>query len=456
LVFVVLNPIIFPTVHALIDFWAHPTDDFLTDIELELQKHANHPNVFVVTHFPVEFWLDSETHRQSDRFQSILANSTAQLLISGHLHPGRAIFRHFGGFLEVVASDSTRHGALGVVTIDNGCTVFHHIKGNRPPKAFVINPVPLAQIHKKTVFNERIVTIRVLLLAPIATATITVTGDATGRLKFERLVGNMALYSIRREFEPGVHHIAFEGVFTDKLEFLVGSETPERIEKSYYMPNFFNTLRRGTLVLWPILLVLLFPFELPCSRELAESVHLWLAGEDVESHWLLATLGGGLIVRWRILTFPIWFRLLLFGSCLYPMFFPIVFFQVEGHWGYLNAQGYFLDEQRFDVMGMIVPGLYLSFVVLPVAVLASSLAVARPWHDIVFFDITVAAGGFGMAFLITNVLLVQVSGIILANLTSIFSWHPLLLYGVLLKWRAKHTMDIYLNLHDPGARRQSV
>jgi hypothetical protein len=107
-------------------------------------------------------------------------------------------------------------------------------------------------------------------------------------------------------------------------------------------------------------------------------------------------------------------------------------------------------------MGMIIPGLYLSFVILPVALLASSLAVARPWHNVVFFDVTVAAAGFGMAFLATNVLLVQVSGFILANLTSIFNWHPLILYSLLVKWRSKHTMDTYLNLYPPEVRRQSV
>jgi hypothetical protein len=451
-----LNPILFPTPNALTDFWAHASPEYLNDIEKELQKHRNHPNVFVLTHFPVEFWLDYDSHKQSTRIQSILANSTAQLLVSGHIHPRNPVFRHFGGFLEVVASDSNYHGALGIVTVDNGCTVFHHIRGDKPPKALVTNPIPLNQLHKKSVFNERNVTIRVLLLRPRQNAVIHVIGDAFGRMQFDRLVGSTALYTLTREFEPGIHHIAFRGDHSGTLEFLVGSETPERIEHSYNMPSFFGTLRRVTVVLWPIFLVVLFPFELPQWRPLAESVHQWLAGEDGESHWILATLGGAFVVRWRILTLPTWYRILLFLSCLYPMFLPIVVFQVEGHWGYLNSKGFFLDEQRFDVMGMIIPGLHLVFVVLPIALLASSLAVARPWHDIVFFDIAVAIGGCVMAVLTTNVLLVQVAGVILANLTSIVNWHPLILYGMLYGWRSKHTRDIYLNLHQPGERRSSL
>jgi predicted MPP superfamily phosphohydrolase len=455
-VFVMVNPFYFPTAHALTDFWAHPTRDLIDNISIELEKHRYRENVFVFSHFPAEFWLDSDTNRVSLRFQSILEVSPADLMISGHLHPRNPIFRHYGSFLEVVGSDSTTHGSFSVVTIDNGCSVFHHIRVEAPPKGLITNPVPLRQLHSKSVFNEPDVTVRLLLFRPIRDADIRITGDFNGRMEFARVVNRCSIYTFRHVFTPGIHSISFEGDYVGSLRFIVGAESPEMIERSYNMPHMFGTAKRATIVLFTIMVLVLFPFPLPWFEGQSNSTLAWLAGEEVPSSWILATLGGAFVVRWRILTLPIWFRILLFSACIYPAILPIVFFTVEGHIGWMNAGGLFLKVQMYDVMGLVIPGLHLAFVVIPAALLASSLAVSRPWHDIVFFDFLVAAAGFVIGVFSTNVLLVQVAGIVLANLTSILVWQPLVIYSVLLRWRTKHAMDIYLNLRTPHSNHAEI
>jgi hypothetical protein len=126
--------------------------------------------------------------------------------------------------------------------------------------------------------------------------------------------------------------------------------------------------------------------------------------------------------------------------------FPFVFFKVEGKLGFINIWGYFITEQVYDVWGLCFPLFYQAFVIAPAMLLASSLAVSFPWHEIVWFDCLVAAGGVVLAELFTNSFIVQTAGFMMANLTGVLTWAPIILYTVIAAWRISTKTGPYLSV----------
>jgi hypothetical protein len=170
----------------------------------------------------------------------------------------------------------------------------------------------------------------------------------------------------------------------------------------------------------------------------------------------MCTLGGGLVVRARIQMLPIGPRLLLFGACILPLFFPFVFFRVEECLGRVDILGYVLTERVRDAWGLLFPLFYQAFVITPAMLLASALAVSCHWHGALWIDVTLAAGGFVVGAIFTNVFVVQLAGPIMANATCIMIWVPLVIYGGLTIWMIKRPGYEYLfTSHAPNGEGDS-
>jgi hypothetical protein len=442
--FIFLNPFYFPTTHAVIDFWAHPRDKMLDDFERAVRQFANHTNLFLFTHFPGQMWLGERSQQFSKRFESILNASNAHLMVTGHLHPRQPKFMHHGNLLEVVAVDTVWHSSLGIITVDNGCAVFHSVNTEHCPTGFVTNPIPLNQITHRSVFNECNLTIRVLVHGEHCRKAV-ISANGCINLTFDRIVRpRVCLFSAFATFNPGYHTLHFSGVLINSTHFFVGNFTDPQIEISYSFPQIFKIGRVSAVVLWALLALVLFPYQPTRLKFMTATAIAWLAGDSTESQWLMCTVGGALVVRARIQLLPFTIRCILFGACIMPLFVPFIWFEVEGYHGKVDIHGYTISETVSDVWGLLFPLFYQAFVITPATLLASSIAVSCPWNDVLWIDVGLALICYALGALFTNLFLVQLAGCFYANLTCMLMWVPFVIDGVLVGWMIKRPGYEYL------------
>ena len=437
-VFVCVNPFFFPMTRANVDFWARADDAMLDKFEAELARFEGR-EVFIFTHFPVHWWLYYRGSAKCKRFKEILDRCNAHLVFTGHKHPESMVPQHHGTMLEILASDILIHSKMGVITLDNGCAVFHELCVNEEyPTGFVTNPVPYEQISKKSVFNEEDLNIRVILRTTDqrVNTTVYIDGVEVGQLGFDRMIKeNVSLWSLRKTVGQGTHTLRFSGFFEKEMEFLIGSVRESYTEGTYKMDYVFRTSKIVGIFVWIVLIALLFPYEIPQVRAMTGDVKKWLKGLSDEPHWLAVTLGSPWIVRSHLAELPLLLRVLIFVGCISPLVLPSVFFTIEGHVGFMNVYGFYITSLRYDIWGLMTPFVYHLFVTIPSALLGSAIGFSFPWNHIVILDIIWAIAGTVGSFLFANIYVIQMSDLVRANL-SIFTISPLVIHGTLLIWRA--------------------
>lgn len=411
-----LNPFRFPAPHAKFDFWVRQTAEILDFLERSLAR-ANEmakrstgrsKPVIVACHYPMTFWVMTNVRSSSgSTFEEIIERSGASLYISGHAHPTHSHYRHHNGFLEVCAQDLNEHDGYSIITIDNGRPYHRTYNVSETPNVILTHPVPAKMLTKNVPFSEKTTAIR--LISMNDSLNIEVRGVVDGKMKCVRQLKNGAyLYSYPlKNLERGFHTLEFDGDWKYELDFFVGTQM-NSFEEDYYIP--VNQIVFA-LALLAIAVLVNCLFLRPCR-----SIHV-----DVND---------------RIRLLPTWLRYLLTFSVIAPLVLPIAFVNIEGEIGFTCLYGYYADFGFvYDVWGQIIVMVYELGVVLSSVLFAATMVNCVPWHSVFLFDIVISFAMLIGSLKYVSKGLIESSGHVLAALSPLFVFMPIILYSAIIIWR---------------------
>jgi hypothetical protein len=188
-------------------------------------------------------------------------------------------------------------------------------------------------------------------------------------------------------------------------------------------------------------MIILVPWRF--SKSFTADYINWLRGKISGARfWLLSIFGGFLCVKMRLTLLPMWLQAVLCGAALLPMVGPIAFFGIEGRVAALSGFGYMADGKAvFAVWGAAYGWIYIGIVLLPVTLVASSIALrfkAKWLH--VFDAVALGAELAGTGWVFYRYFSMTV-GILWAALSPGMLGVPVVVYVSLAVVRCRKTSD---------------
>jgi predicted MPP superfamily phosphohydrolase len=440
--FVIVNPMIFPSLMPLVDIFVDPTVELLNRVEKTLQEVDTNRQIVLLNHYPAYMWFDvrsdyGHTFREMNQIYNI------NIALSGHTHPSSHVPVHHKENLEVIGVDNINNQKLGVVSFDNGNTVYSAFHINDAPKAIVTNPVPCQYLTRHDTFNNNEVYIRLLVFTDDHDVNITVTekGNAIGNLKYVRTIRDgVQLYSLKHNFSNGKHILSFDGFYKHEIQFFVGDVYPSQKE---YLGNFYNVFFSITpifYILFAIFFIILFPVDIEsCSVKLTMFVKEkleWLFTYELVMRQLIpAGLFGFFFVRWRIRSIPWYIRITLFIGLFAPLVLPVVVQTIEGRYGVITTfKIYYPEIIRRNIWGDIFKLAYMWFVEAPAVFMCSMF---YKYHFSRAFIVDIGLFVFSCLFciLFTYTKISETAKIYLAFAGPLFIIWPLFMLAIVAFWR---------------------
>ena len=377
--FILMNQYRFPDIHPPYTYWAHPSSEFLDDLEEAID---NAGPCYVCMHYPVDYnwWVRSS---KGHTFEQIMEKPNVEVIFSGHFHPyNPQIIHHKQGGVEYIGIGAYQMKGFGIVTVDNGRFVYTPIRLAEPPKKFIMtHPIPLDQLSSHQVFNELNTEIRVISYSS-ENVSLTVSGDVNGEMqRVADLPNGAALYTYPLSHMTGVHTITVTGPDCSiNRTFFIGDSIRGTAEQAACAQRGLNMMRLSSV---PVFLFMFF-ILLPCCKfDFLRNTERWIEGEGSSTTYYFRSLFfGPFLLHRRIHELSRVVRYSLFAAVLYSILGPNHFFkEIHGHIGWSFAcfvyiAGYIL----FDEWAIHMSYFYLLCVVTTVMWYASSIKfIGKTW-----------------------------------------------------------------------------
>lgn len=413
--FILLNAATFPTPHAALDFYALPTTEYLDRVEKEINKdHSNASRVFVIAHFPVDFWYDLHKSSSGKSFKDIIKESNITMLLSGHLHPKVSTPIHHKGITEIIARDALQNEGVGYVTEDNGNTIYQSFHADDEIKAFIVNPPPFDQIGDKSYFNDNATNVKLLVFSNSSNEEITVNGK---KMAFDHFVTNgTAVYVAQLPRYEGKYKLSFNGYFKGERICFSGRTVPPRKEALGIVNTLFVC---GYIWAWIqsiILAFIFFPIDFSkyskSIQEFEKKITMSLASSSWNS-WTdyLCLLFGFIPTRISILRNQLWIRIALFVLVFFVLFLPIGISDIDGRKGIIWMYGYSASNIFIrDPSGYLFAFVYEELIVTPIMLFSSMLLTFRKVNLYILIDIIFIFAFFFFDYKLIDVFLFQSLG----------------------------------------------
>ena len=372
--FILLHPFTFPMVHPPYNFYPHPSKQFLDLLEETINKVGP---CSILTHYSVDIF-GNERNKNGNSFKDIMKNEKVQYIFTGHSHPSKFMIKHHkNGGLEFIGTSMKKTSDLGLVTIDNGRLVYNRVllDEGKFECYYMTHPTPIEQLSKTHNFNEKKTEIRVISYKNEIEDNLYINGDFNGKLEFQRILRNGAkLYSMPINIKSdGEYEIIFRGNGCEiKRKFYVG----ENIELSGEQEDYYNTLSRLIIPLGVIILLNLLIITFPLKIIDFSFIENWILekGKGKNYYWALCFFLCPFILNYRInRNAPIYFRIILFISCLYPLLLPFHFFApIKEHIGYSFLCFYLIkNEIIYDEWSTFFNIVYFLLIISPITLTVS-------------------------------------------------------------------------------------
>jgi predicted MPP superfamily phosphohydrolase len=408
-----LNPLRYPTPHAKLGFWIYPTTEMLDAIETRLMSPDSLRTRILQCHYPLNLWSTTTVSSSGRTIRDIVSSANISLMLTGHLHPERAVFLHYQGLFEVVGPDLRFHQRFGLVTVDNSRVVYHQIDLGASPFAVVSHPVPARQLSNTTVFSELGTDVRVIVFSNNQSLNIrAVSGAVNHSLIFQASLGeNISLYSCPLDVrnQSGIQHLNFSGDWEFEMDFVIGdfvTDLPDEV--IYGFENFQITAYVAAGVLFGFLLIITFPFG---SIRVARDCHEWIVRIHNETNWIIAICAGFLVARERIRLLPIYLRVALLIAVIWAVCGPLMFMTIESLFGMIWAWGFLVGGvQHYDFYGPVFAVIYLVTIVFPFTAVAGQIGLGE-WSLAFVADYLVLLGGIAGSIAVGYIWGVSAAGI---------------------------------------------
>ena len=372
--FILLHPFSFPMVHPPYNFYPHPSKQFLDLLEDTINEVGP---CSILTHYSVDIF-GHEKNKNGNSFKDIIKNENVQYIFTGHSHPSKFMIKHhkYGG-LEFIGTSMKKTNDLGLVTIDNGRLVYNRVDldENKFQTYFMTHPTPIEQLSKSHNFNEKKTEIRVISYKNDIEDNLYISGDFNGKLEFRRILKNGAkLYSMPMNIKSdGEYEIILKTPGCEiKRKFYVG----DNIELSGEQEDYYNTLSRLILPLGIIIIFFLLIITFPLKILDFSFIDNWILEKEKGKnyYWILCFFLCPFILNYRInINIPIYFRIILFISCFYPLLLPFHFFApIKGYIGYSFLCFYLIKYQIiYDEWSIFFNILYFLLIISPITLVVS-------------------------------------------------------------------------------------
>ena len=354
----------FPTGHGGQAFLPALNSKMLDRLEevLESTESDDIQETIVVTHYTHELIFPrTAKSKKGNSLYDILEKHDAHVFMNGHTHPAEPEHVHQRTFLELTGTALKRTDGFHFLTFDNGRLNYRLVSENKADQCTVTNPAPqeLARYN----FPDTDFPIRLISFSPSQTKNFKVTGDFEGTMTFKRYIDDedsVALYELDAHFDSGIHTIHIGGDWEEDVTFAVNCESgPFKETHKCDVPAATGPVG---VALYLFLLVVLnlfmwLPFEIDIIEKQAQFI---LGKSDEGQNWWLLPFAGPVCFGRVLYHLKLWFKIFFSVISFWPICLPIMIYKTENAhsmlwmWGYVSNSTY-----RFDVLSMIIGGIYL-------------------------------------------------------------------------------------------------
>ena len=341
LTFILINDYRFPVPPPPYGIDVHTTKHQLDLLENMLET-LDEEECYILSHYNVDrasLIKSSKGHS----FEEIISNKKVAAIFTGHIHPKTVKIIHHGneGGLEFCSSSPFNNKKAGLITIDNDNLIYHEVyipDQTSIPKFFMSYPVPNEQISSHHVFNLNQFEIRVISFHNDKNIVLKVEGDVEGELKYQMDLKNGAMiFGLKTHLPNGNYYIH---VFDEKRElcnihrnFTVANIYKGEKEIAIHNPRAFLVLRFSAIPMILFLFIIIFPTDYNLNIKKIENIEKYIYNKNYKFNsmnifslyiWLIIL--SPFIIRNRFLKLDKCYRYLFFFLSIYPIFFPLYFF----------------------------------------------------------------------------------------------------------------------------------
>ena len=344
LTFILINDYRFPIPPPPFGLDVHTTKNQLDLLE-NMIENSEEKEILILSHYNIDrasLIKSSKGHS----FQEMISNKKISFIFTGHTHPKNVRIIHHGneGGLEFCSSSPFNNKKSGLITIDNDNLIYHEVfipDEFSIPKFFMSYPVPNSQISSHHIFNLNEFEIRIISYHNDKNIKLKVEGDVEGELKYQKTLNNGAMiFGLKINLNNGNYFIH---VFDEKRElcdiyrnFTVGNIYKGEKEKAIHNPRAFLVLRFSAIPMIIFLFLIIFPYDFNSNNfvfKKIEKVEKYIENKKIKNNnqnlfeiyfWIIIL--NPFIIRNRILKLDKCLRNLFFFLSIYPIFFPLYFF----------------------------------------------------------------------------------------------------------------------------------
>ena len=391
LTFILINDYRFPIPPPPYGIDVHTTKHQLDLIE-NMLDNLEENECYILSHYNVDrasLIKSSKGHS----FQEIISNKKVAAIFTGHIHPKKVKIIHHGneGGLEFCSSSPFNNNKSGLITIDNNNLIYHevYIKDEKNmPKFFMTYPVPNEQISSHHIFNLNEFEIRVISYHTDKNILLKVEGDVEGILKYEMSLKNGAMiFGLKVNLSNGNYYIH---VFDEKRElcdihrnFSIGDIYKGEKEIAVHNPRAFLVLRFSAIPMILFLFIIIFPSDLNVNIKKISIIEKYIENKkykynnlNIFSFFLWLLISSPFILRNRFLKLDKRYRYLLFCFSIYPLLFPIYFFdRIYGKLSFaFNVFIVIGNSIQYENWAMEITYSYYLFIIFPTIFYLSSIS----------------------------------------------------------------------------------
>ena len=341
LTFILINDYRFPVPPPPYGIDVH-TNKHQLDLIENMIENLEEDECYILSHYNIDrasLIRSSKGHS----FEEIISNKKISAIFTGHIHPKQVKIIHHGseGGLEFCSSSPFNNKKSGLITIDNDNLIYHevYIKDELSmPKFFLTYPVPNNQISSHHVFNLNEFYIRVISYHKDKNINLLVEGDVKGKLEYQMTLKNGAMvFGLKIKLSNGNYNIH---IFDKNRElcdiyrnFTVGNIYKGEKELAIHNPRAFLVLRFSSIPIILFLFIIIFPSKINLNNEKIKEIEKYIENKNDESNeinlvslYTCLIILSPFIIRNRFLKLDTKIRNLIFFIGIYPIFFPLYFF----------------------------------------------------------------------------------------------------------------------------------
>ena len=382
-----VNPYEMPAPTLRLTWFTSPTTKTLEKIKNELKSNTDTIQI-IAQHHPVSMIFPSEGTTKDASYAEIIKQMTnVRLILSGHRHPKKPVFRHWGDALEVIGTPLFRYpNHVGLVTIDNRRLAYHDIDLNEEHIAVMTSPSPSYQASGLDVFSQRKSEIRALYFGETP-GNLSVTGAVNGQLNCSKEIDdNIWLCNLPFELPNGNYNLHKVGDWSGDVNFIISS-TISGFEENKYQTD--PTISYTFLYAWVTIICIIITFPIGFSG-IGSTFEQWVRGKSDTPNWIFAVFAGFIAVRHRLCRSHIVIRIAAFVASFWPIILPLSLFGIEDKPAMFWAWDWVGDgKARTGYEGTMFGLYYLYLVVLAFILVTSAIEATSVRSLALIFDIAV-------------------------------------------------------------------